>query len=375
MASKQDGLKRELIALLGNNGTAFSLSDFRVRVKKVSRPRKWTRTAAPHPTRKDSLTFSSWKPQGATSVYNPEAVPHESELTRLIAADRDIWAIDSDWPLDEIMYMLELWQAFDGRFFLVADRYNYQGKTRTVEQIKDCFYKCAQKSGAFRQSSVSKGFVNFNMEEAMLRKTLLASSLEKRTGDVEEADFLFSEYRRILAYQEKMIEERNALQDKLDLPVTPSNIHCFSGSHGLSYLSHSLLLSDKLKRKRQNPPQPQSEQPEKTHSRVHSESDHRKDKFSESSSNTKHGIGKVTKSHSGCSLRSVRCQFKGNATPKVLSLLSSLELASTVGMPTTETCSAFEVLQRQLHLVLDAKKMLDKLNHEIRTELARQPNS
>jgi hypothetical protein len=41
--------------------------------------------------------------------------------------------IDSDWSKDETDYLFDMCKRFDLRFIVIADRYSFEGKERTLE--------------------------------------------------------------------------------------------------------------------------------------------------------------------------------------------------------------------------------------------------
>lgn len=56
-------------------------------------------------------------------------VPSQSEYQSIAAG--------SDWSLEETIYLCELLRIYNLNFIVVCDRYDYNGKSRSVESIKE----------------------------------------------------------------------------------------------------------------------------------------------------------------------------------------------------------------------------------------------
>src|SRR5690606_25399295 len=84
------------------------------------------------------------------------------------------------------------------------------------------------------------------------------------------------------------------------------------------------------------------------------------------------GISVLEKSVSGVTLRSHRALVGKGSAQKISALLAELELTNIIAFPTGRTTHGADLLNRALSNLLDAKRVLERLEVEIKVELTRQ---
>lgn len=61
--------------------------------------------------------------------------------------------VDPTWTSQETAYLFDLLREYDLRFVVVADRYEYAGKKRSIEEIKDRYYTICRRLVRTRTAS------------------------------------------------------------------------------------------------------------------------------------------------------------------------------------------------------------------------------
>jgi len=184
----------------------------------------------------------------------------------------------TDWTKDETDYLLDLVRAFDLRWPLIWDRYEYQLpapggdsadgnstaivpvlKPRSMEDLKARYYEVAAKMMAVQKPvqymtqpeySLHETMANFNPQQEKLRKEFAVNSLSRSKEEAREEESLLLEVKRILARTERINEERRELYARLDYPHTDQDISAFKSSQGLQTLLQNLMNLDKSKKRK-----------------------------------------------------------------------------------------------------------------------------
>ena len=384
------------------------------------------------------------------------------------------------WSREETDYLWDLCEEYDLRFYIVADRYEYlpspppsstplakeestveDGSVsglgedeemklpptpssttppapteRSLEDIKHRYYTLTRSLLALRTSPSQMlpdeltyyNLLAFDKEKETARKKMALTLFHRTPEEVREEEFLLAEMKRILANQERLLEERQDLFNRLDAPQSTQSIAAYSGSQGLHNLSVFLQSnSDKSKKRKsvvlgpggvpipnidtsnissadggkpgQTPttaagPTPTSNRPDVASSTAPTPTTHRKSSSisaatpTSASSSTPHprpqlsadlqrhlGVAYHEKIASGVYLRSSKvCVIKGSNQPKVQAALAELGIPPKLTMATVKTCQKMEGLNQAVSALLDARKLLEKLEQEVRVEKGRLEN-
>ncbi|KAJ5673834.1 SWR1-complex protein 4 [Penicillium macrosclerotiorum] len=423
---RPEGITRELYALLGERAPPIAINEnkYKGRPKWMNklRVRPWRMSPFTNSARDDGLVLNHWQrkheskqpvlPEGSQmevdgmkeegkeeapkhqeqeytfSKYNIKArVPRrytDEEYNRHLKSD--------EWTQEETDYLMDLASEYDLRWVIIADRYDYQPhldstpdanaivpakQYRTMEHIKARYYYVAATMLAIEHPPSEMSEAEFELHEKMLkfdpdrerdRKELAALQLNRTADEVREEAMLLEELKRITSNEQTFITERRELYSRLEVPISVGNTTMYQSSQGLSQLLQTLLQADKSKKRRSilgpegavaspagqtptqatamgraetpstnPPPPPRKALSQPSHSRRHELSPQQR---------------KLAKSNV--------------QTQKLAGALAELEIPVRLFMPTERVCKDFEKLIQSVNLLLDARKVSEKVESEIR---------
>ena len=334
-----------------------------------------------------------------------------------------------DWTREETDYLVDIVEEYDLRWVVIADRYDYQPhpmdaeanaaalvpagkKQRTMEHMKSRYYHVAAIMLALEHPPSEMSEAEFDLHEKMLkfdpdreraRKELSALQLNRTADEVREEGILLEELKRITANEQNFITERRELYSRLEVPITVGNTTIYQSSQGLGQLLQTLLQTDKSK-KRRSILGPDGAQSPAVQTPMPGTAGNARDGLAETptsagpSTSTKKGaaaaaaankdaqqpVKKLTPAEEakygvqhhdrltpGVQFRSDRAQkltqAKSNVqTQKLAGALAELEIPLRLVMPTEPVCKEFEKLIQSVNLLLDARKVSEKVEGEIK---------
>lgn len=261
---KVDGISRELYALLGDNTPSLTFTQgggigsagegqesgrFMPKFKK--RPQKtqrWTFAPFRNPARQDSLTLRHWLPeieqeqieqqyrekkeQGKMGNFelasgDTDDVPRiyrfsdqntDSGVYRYSNDEYHQHLRDEDWTKEETDYLMDLCSAYDLRFVVITDRYEWPGKERSMEDLKARYYAICRRlirsristdDMDARQQLVST--YSFDRAREVERKKHVARLFSRTPQQLAEEEALYVEARRLEQNEAKFAAEREEL--------------------------------------------------------------------------------------------------------------------------------------------------------------------
>ncbi|KAI9867155.1 MAG: swr complex subunit [Trichoglossum hirsutum] len=335
-----------------------------------------------------------------------------------------------DWTKEETDYLIDLCKEYGLRWVVIADRYDYQPppnaeqvdgvptalvtapKTRTMEVLKARYYGVARRMMEVRTPvpNMAKAEfelyekTKFNASQEATRKEMAKALLSRTTSDLQEEEILLTELRRILNTQDKLLEDRKELYIRLESPQnTGAHSRMYDTSQGLNQLIQMLAASDRGKKRRSiaglngsidmgsSPAIGSSSQNAGVGSFMRDGKDTPRDSLGGPGSSVKKGAAaalserrKLTAqeeriygvSHhdrltSGVQFRNDRVlklvQAKSNIqAQRVQSALAQLEIPAKLVMPTARVCAEYERLVQNIHVLLDIRKVCEKVEGEIK---------
>jgi DNA methyltransferase 1-associated protein 1 len=340
-----------------------------------------------------------------------------------------------DWSREETDYLMGLVEEYDLRWVIIADRYDYQPKisenseanatalvtaksVRTMEQMKARYYTVAANMLALEHPPSEMSEAEFALHEKMMkfdpdrerqRKELAALQLNRTADEVREEGILLEELKRIVTNEQNFIAERRELYSRLDVPYHVSNTTMYQSSQGLSQLLSTLLQADKSKKRRsilgpESIPSPAGQTPSQTlpngarDSQVETPTTALNKKGSAAAAaasaaatptqptlrtltkeeEQRYGVQHHDRVTPGVHFRNDKAtkltQAKSNIqTQKLAAALTELDIPLRLLMPTEKVCKEFERLIHQVNTLLDARKVAEKVESEIRVlEAARE---
>lgn len=325
----------------------------------------------------------------------------------------------SEWSKEETDYLINLARDFDLRWVPIADRYDYQPKEvssdgdamavtvtpkpRTMEDMKGRYYDVAAKMMVFHHPLSSMSTTEFDLYEKMTkfdpvqettRKKLAEALLARSPEEIREEEILLGELKRIVVNEERFAHDRKELYARLEAPQSTGSIAAYESSQGLQQLMNQLMAVDKSKRQRRSllgtgdgVPSPATGasgqnlagQANRDQRNPPGSAAMKKGSMSGPSSQrqltpreeAKYGVTHHERLTSGVQLRQYRIeklmQAKSQAQSKKLDeALRELQIPHKAVMPTMKVCNEYERLVQNLNILLDVRKVSEKVENEIK---------
>ncbi|WQF89015.1 Putative SWR1-complex protein 4/DNA methyltransferase 1-associated protein [Colletotrichum destructivum] len=307
-------------------------------------------------------------------------------------------------------------------------------KPRTMEDLKARYYEVAAKMMAVQKPvqymtqpeyTLHELMANFNANQEKLRKDFANNALTRSKEEAKEEESLLLEIKRILARSDRFNEERRELYNRLDYPHTDQDISTFKSSAGLQTLLQNLMNADKSKKRKSlmaadgvSPSTPAAGQqpaaaasdnngnrresiaaaaaaatapPEKSQKEPPSsvaqtptapaggkkgQQQQERRKLSEAEMHV-YGVTHHDRLSSGPTFRYERINklftHKSNQQQlRIMNTLNELDIPPRLVMPTAPVTSQYELLLGAVNSLLDARKVTDKIDAEIKIELAKK---
>jgi DNA methyltransferase 1-associated protein 1 len=146
--------------------------------------------------------------------------------------------IDTDWSKEETDYLFSLCRQYDLRFPVIEDRYDFESKPRTMEDLKDRYYSVYRKMILQGKGPISGDYIPdrqslaaqyaYDKSKEVERKNALIMLFNRTKEQVEEEEALFIEAKRIELNEARLSKERESLLNSLQLeqiqqiPSTPN---------------------------------------------------------------------------------------------------------------------------------------------------------
>lgn len=319
-----------------------------------------------------------------------------------------------NWSRSETDYLMNIVKEFDLRWAIISDRYQYSSpntsevpRRRTMEDLKARYYYVAAKMLSLqcppREMSQDEFYAHEKMlkydpDQERVRKELAVLQLNRSKEEVQEETILLEELRRIVANEDAFMEERKELYGRLEAPPSTANTAAYQTSQGLAQLLSSLLQADKSKKRRsllgsemgvpysgsQSTSSQQAIRDNRSDTPTTSAGLSNKKSNAATSSTPQHiiktltpaeeakyGVSHHEKISSGVQFRNDRAQkltqAKSNIqSQKLASALTELDIPPRLLMPTESVCREFEKMISSVNVLLDTRKLFEKVEGEIR---------
>ncbi|KAK5147173.1 hypothetical protein LTR04_000906 [Oleoguttula sp. CCFEE 6159] len=333
---------------------------------------------------------------------------------------------DPDWTKEETDYLVDLVKEYYRKWAVVVDRYDFQLRTatgqqatpppstRSMEDIKARYYAISAKvlslhtpisSMTAPEFSLYEILTKFDPERETRRKELAELHLNRRRSEVEEEKTLLEELQRITLHQSKMQAERKEIRERLGYPHSTSTGTAlqYSSSHALGQLFSQLLAADRNKKVRRlqdmntNSPNTNgaitqnqgsasaardsthresiSAQPKRSStanlalssdtSRIFSSED--EERFGVSTPDERLTSGVTFRSDKIAKLRQAKSTIQSQ---KIAATLAHLKIPEYIVLPSRPVHDEFEKLVGKINLLLDARKVAEKEEHEMKVAAA-----
>ncbi|KAF9882362.1 SWR1-complex protein 4 [Colletotrichum karsti] len=363
--------------------------------------------------------------QYRTNLLSDDWTKEETDYLLSLAKDFDL-----RWPIiwDRYDYLPE---AINGEASADGDESKAiipVPKPRTMEDLKARYYEVAAKMMAVQKPvqymtqpeyTLHELMAKFNPNQEKLRKDFANNALTRSREEAKEEESLLLELKRILARSERFNEERRELYNRLDYPHTDQDISAFKSSAGLQTLLQNLMNADKSKKRKSlmaaegvSPATPAGQQaaasenparresiaaaaaaapPEKPHKEPPSstaqtptapaggkkgQQQQERRKLSEAEMHV-YGVTHHDRLSSGPTFRYEKINklftHKSNQQQlRIMNTLNELDIPPRLVMPTAAVTAQYELLLGAVNSLLDARKVTDKIDAEIKVELAKK---
>ncbi|EXM01474.1 hypothetical protein NOF04DRAFT_1061950 [Fusarium oxysporum II5] len=305
-------------------------------------------------------------------------------------------------------------------------------RPRSLEDLKARYYEVASKMMAAQKPvqymtqpefSLHELMAHFNPQQEKLRKEFALNALTRSREEAREEESLLLEIKRILARSERFNEERRELYNRLDYPRADTDINAFKSSAGLQNLLQNLMTADKSKKRKSlmpgdgtspsgtAPPQTAAAASTAATAAAAAQEAGRRESTAASTgprdstgpaatptaSNNKkgqpqqqqerrklstqeellYGVTHHDRLGSGPTFRTERINklfsHKSNQQQnRITNVLNELDVPNKLAMPTAATTHQYEQLLAAVNSLLDARKVSDKLDAEIKVEQAKK---
>ena len=306
-------------------------------------------------------------------------------------------------------------------------------KQRTMEDLKRRYYEVAAKMMTAQKpvSYMTKDeyelyerMTKFDGESERRRKAFAASALTRSKEEAREEESLLLELKRIYLRNEKFNEERRELYHRLEYPSTETDISSFKSTVGLQSLLNNLLAADKSKKRKSlmgaEGVSPQVANPAAAaaaaaaaatevshggHSRRESlnvsvagsttgatnqtptsatgkkgsisAAHHQERRKLTEAEERIYGVSHHERLSSGPTFRTEKINklfnHKSNSHhQRVMNTFAELDVQQRLVMPTSKVTTVYEQLLAAVNSLLDARKIADKLDAEIKLERAKK---
>jgi len=293
---------------------------------------------------------------------------------------------DTEWTKEETDYLFRIVNDYDLRWYVVHDRYDYSdGPVRAIEDLKDRYYSVCRKlirnhpwvSDESGKSQLLNSY-QFDKEREKMRKNYIASLEDRTPEEIAEEEALFVELKRLEQ------NERKFRKDRDDLLRTLLGVDSGLPDIAVEEDGPSLLSIEGIKKKKKGagidldlPPTPSNiiqlgppvtKRPPSAKSAIY-DAQHCIVRVEPSAGST--NTTKVT--HVPVHLRSFKLPVpKATIAPKVTQVLVELGITHTrLVMPTRENSSQLESVLDATTALIETKKLVDRVEQDIRVLKAR----
>ncbi|TPX30105.1 hypothetical protein SmJEL517_g06254 [Synchytrium microbalum] len=352
------GIARELHELLGGSAPPIVpvRPQYKAKPKMSKRVTGWVWRQFKNDARSDGLLLEHWE-KVTDSQDEPYRFSKFNKNVNILEYSDDEYTkflVDEQWSKEETDYLFKLCKQYELRFIIITDRYEFEDKQRSMEDLKDRYYTVVRKIAESRAESqpelrdlVTTHQFNKNME--VERKKHLERLSTRTPEQIKEEEILFQELRRREASEAKWTKEREHLAKTLgsmDIPIPTS----MGGPSGELIVSLQAGVPVALERKESLVPVGRSILGE----------------LEDLSSRRE-------KLPPGVFLRSSRLTaVKSQYQSKVNEVFERFDIPMKPVMPTGPICNKMEDLKGLIQQLLDMKRMHDRISMDMKSAIQRK---
>ncbi|ODV58499.1 SANT/Myb-like DNA-binding domain-containing protein ASCRUDRAFT_25587, partial [Ascoidea rubescens DSM 1968] len=165
------------------------------------------------------------------------------------------------WSYEETQYLFDICKLYDLKWVIIKDRYDFKNlvfhrKARLIEDLKERFYhvskqillKTDENLDIYYNPDDKKNLIqslsNFDRNNEINRKLYLERLLNRNPAEIAEEESLIIEAKKYEQNSKKIMIERAQLLQLLDTPKANGNINAYKNSAGLTLLYNQFMASN-----------------------------------------------------------------------------------------------------------------------------------
>jgi len=378
---KPEGFSRELYSLIGGMPSVVPV-DHGFKEKPnlgLVRAVEWKWAPFTNPARSDGMVLHHWvKDIDVDQEYTFAKFNKKSEIVRFTDGEYESFFQDPNWTREETEELFNLCERFDLRFPVILDRFESQTE-KTMEDIKDRYYKIMKKLIEIRNNPNDSGDHNYTAELAKFdydkereiqRKAQLELLHNRTVEQVKEEEILLIEARKIEQNSKKLLKDRQhviKLLNNIDAAFPTKKTSQKRGHESLAnpMKAATAEVIEPLKKKKRlsKGPSEENQLPSPP--------------ISASTSGLLHAMSpdidaqkKKEKIPAGPYVRSSRLtaplQVGTKMAKRIDQFFEELGIPARPSMPSAGLCQTFDDIRYDIVNLLELKKLVDKKEHDIK---------
>ncbi|RXK41024.1 hypothetical protein M231_01655 [Tremella mesenterica] len=387
---KPEGLSRELYALIGDNAPSLAEAQASLAaVKYRNRPKantvvsKWQQATFTPASREPSLRLKHWikadvQDDPVVSYFGQfnHSGPSVMEYSQY---EYDQFLSDPSWTPHETAYLFDLLRAYDLRFVVIADRYEYSGSKddgspakRSIEDIKERYYSICRRlvrsrtATDLRSQQQQLETYSFDKSREIRRKQYASELFHLTAREIAEEEALYVEVKRMEQVQKRYRSDRDQLLRSI--------IGVESGLVNVDHETADGGLPFDRKRKRRPEGAEGGEDSVNQDGKKSKATAHDGVRCIYRVSNPESNPGSTPSAtkhatHNPVFLRSTKLPVpKANATIRITEILTELGVSTQkLVMPTRTNIEMLEAVFNAAAGVIEMKRQVDRVEQELRT--------
>ncbi|BFZ53367.1 swr complex subunit [Savitreella phatthalungensis] len=384
------GMARELYSLLGDNTPPVVTLQSRYKEKPRFKQKaaRWSSTPFTNPARSDALVLKHWTrgvqtgdsnagTSSSTGILDGSASSKSGfasfdkhvDVVSYTSEEYSTYCDRTDWTKQETDKLMELCRDWDLRFIVIHDIWETSPDlgSRTLEELKDRYYQVARALLGSRGQSTEG--LHYDLQRETQRRQYVEELFKRTAEEVAEENRLILEVRKLEAYEKAVHQQKADLLRLLDVPQAQGSIAQYQSSQGIGTLVQTLQAADKQKHKKRPS---EAATPIANGTAVGagpvtsggSSSKQQRWRRLSPREERERGVGWHEKLSNASFLRSQKILvLKQTVANKVAAVMQELGLSNVLTMPTERTVRKFDQLQQKIGILLEAKRVCDKLEN------------
>ncbi|KAL3901618.1 MAG: hypothetical protein SGCHY_000482, partial [Lobulomycetales sp.] len=167
------------------------------------------------------LPFYLWSKLSAQE-YQSQLNPYPSfQVLKYTDEEYSQLLVDPLWTRQETDYLFTLCETFELRFLVIADRYCFRNAARPVEELRERYYDVVRQLKTHRGEVFDSAAYNYDKNREIERKRNLEILYSRTPEQAQEEEALYFELRKREQTASRWTRERELLMDQLGIHEIP----------------------------------------------------------------------------------------------------------------------------------------------------------